>query len=134
MLVPFTKKIAGEDDGDEDEDDGSDLEDDPNPDHEVEEGREVFDDEVVEKAMRDVAEEYAVSTSEAKVARSSVTKVCSRCSFIVISMTFFVAQMPRKEPPPFLDGCSRSRSGLHRSQREAKENETVRTNTLGFGR
>lgn len=81
MLTPFTKAIkrtgnASEDD-DEDEADIESEDEDENDDNEVEAEREAFDDTEVEDAMREVSEVYNVSEAEAKVARSSLTKVCA---------------------------------------------------------
>lgn len=74
MLIPFTKAMKDdEDDVDEDELEGEEETD------EVEDGREDFDEETVEDAMREVNETYNISVDEAKVARSSITKVCA-CS------------------------------------------------------
>lgn len=72
MLVPFTKDLAG-DDVDEDDvvSDGEEEEEEDD----IEEGREEFDGEAVEAAMREVNDTYTISADQAQVARSSLTKV-----------------------------------------------------------
>lgn len=73
MLIPFTK--AMKEDGDDADDDDDDLEGDEEETVEVEDGREDFDEETVEAAMHEVNEAYNISVEQAKVARSSITKV-----------------------------------------------------------
>ncbi len=71
MLGPFaTVKSAGEVANEDDE-----VSDDEEDDNEVEAGREASNEQEVEDAMLEVNEEYRVSEAQAKVARSSLTKV-----------------------------------------------------------
>ncbi len=89
MLTPFTESekttvevppAIGNENEDEDEANEDDkLTDDE--DDEVDDDREAFDDQEVEDAMAEVNEEFKVSGSQAKAARSSLWKVRTSSSF-----------------------------------------------------
>lgn len=87
MLVPFTKNVSSTGDGDDAANSDDEISDDEEDDKEVEVGREEFDDVAVEKAMEEVTQEFDVSDDQARVARSSLTKVRERVDIMSLILT-----------------------------------------------